>query len=200
MAAMSWRISMAQSNPLEQERAFGGVIDVLNAIGAVYAIWGGLAVVAYGEPRFTMDMDILLSPYGFVEALFVKRLDEMAYHVDKGAVLNALAGGYFNVIHLPTHIKTDFYVPQEPLLHQMLQNRIWQPFDDIRQAAYISADAAIVSKLHAYAESNSTRHLDDIASIVRIQGSALNQAEIDGQAARLGVIGVWRELWKANSP
>jgi hypothetical protein len=54
--------------------------------------------------------------------------------------------------------------------------------------------------LRAYAESNSTRHLDDIASIVRIQGSALNQAEIDGQAARMGVIGVWRELWKANSP
>jgi hypothetical protein len=84
---------MAQSNPLEQERAFGGVVDVLTAVGAVYAIWGGLAVIAYGEPRFTMDMDVLLSPYGFVEALFIKRLDEMTYHVDKGAVLNALAGG-----------------------------------------------------------------------------------------------------------
>jgi hypothetical protein len=191
---------MGQSNPLEQERAFGGVVDVLNAVGAVYAIWGGLAVVAYGEPRFTMDMDVLLSPSGFLEALFVKRLDEMAYHVDKGAVLNALAGGYFNAIHLPTNIKTDFYVPQEPLLRHMLQNRIWLPFDDIRQAAYISADAAIVSKLRAYAESNSTRHLDDIASIVRVQGKALNQAEIDVQAARMGVIGVWRELWKANLP
>lgn len=45
----------------EHGQAFGGVIDVLEAIGAQYAIWGGVAVIAYGEPRFTQDMDILLS-------------------------------------------------------------------------------------------------------------------------------------------
>ena len=60
----------------EQSQAFGGVIDVLEAIGANYAIWGGLAVVAYGEPRFTQDMDILLSPRQFPVALFVRRLQE----------------------------------------------------------------------------------------------------------------------------
>lgn len=38
------------TDPLEQSQAFGGVIDVLEAIGAIYAIWGGLAVVAWGEP------------------------------------------------------------------------------------------------------------------------------------------------------
>jgi hypothetical protein len=58
----------------DQSQAFGGVIDVLEAIEAQYAIWGGLAVVAYGEPRFTHDMDILLSPDGFAAALFVRRL------------------------------------------------------------------------------------------------------------------------------
>jgi len=49
-------------NDYEQNLTFGGVIDVLEAIGASYAIWGGIAVVAYGEPRFTQDMDILLNP------------------------------------------------------------------------------------------------------------------------------------------
>jgi hypothetical protein len=49
----------------EQSKAFGGVIDALEAIGAEYAIWGGLAVVAYGEPRFIQDLDILRSPAGF---------------------------------------------------------------------------------------------------------------------------------------
>ena len=29
----------------DQSQVFGGVIDVLEAVGAVYAIWGGLAVV-----------------------------------------------------------------------------------------------------------------------------------------------------------
>lgn len=46
--------------PLEQQQAFGGVIDVLEAIGAAYAIWGELAVVMYGQPRFTLDMESCL--------------------------------------------------------------------------------------------------------------------------------------------
>jgi hypothetical protein len=101
----------APSDPLEQSRAFGGVIDVLEAIGAIYAIWGGLAVVAWGEPRFTMDMDILLSHRQFALELFVRRLDETHYQVDGQSVQRAvMGGGYFNVIHLYTHIKTDFFV------------------------------------------------------------------------------------------
>ena len=84
----------------DQSQAFGGVIDVLEAIGAKYAIWGGMAVVAYGEPRFTQDMDILLSPEKFAAPLFVRRLHETHYHADEIAVNRAMSGGYFNVIHL----------------------------------------------------------------------------------------------------
>ena len=64
----------------DQAQAFGGVIDVLEAIRARYAIWGGLAVVAYGEPRFTQDMDILLSPERLNVPMFVHRLQETHQH------------------------------------------------------------------------------------------------------------------------
>ncbi|UCC52356.1 MAG: hypothetical protein JSV68_00020, partial [Anaerolineaceae bacterium] len=87
----------------EQGQAFGGVIDVLEAIGAKYAIWGGIAVLAYGEPRFTQDMDILLSPDQFAVSLFVNRLRETHYHVDEISVNQAMSGGFFNVIHLGYH-------------------------------------------------------------------------------------------------
>ena len=193
------------SEPLEQSRAFGGVIDVLEAIGALYAIWGGLAVVAWGEPRFTMDMDILLSHRQFARELFVRRLDETHYHVDGQSVQRALMdGGYFNVIHRVTHIKTDFYGPRgqaagiERLLEQALENRVMLPFDESRQAAYVSAEGAIASKLHAFAQSRSTRHLDDIGSIIRVQGSRLDGGALDILAARLGVLGAWRALWEEN--
>lgn len=182
----------------EQSQAFGGVIDVLEAIGANYAIWGGLAVVAYGEPRFTQDMDILLSPRQFPVALFVRRLQETHYHVDEIAVNRALGGGFFNVIHLGYHIKTDFYVPIEPDLLAMLADRVHLSFDEMRQAAYIRPTSVIVAKLRAYENSASTRHLDDIASIVRLQGKKLDQAKIDRAAAQLGLLGVWRALWETN--
>lgn len=185
-------------NEYEQGQAFGGVIDVLAAVGATYAIWGGLAVVAYGEPRFTQDMDILLSPQHFALTLFVRRLQEMHYHVDETAVARAMNGGFFNVIHLGYHIKTDFYVPVEPELLAMIAERVSLPFDEGRRADYLTPTAVIVAKLRAYGESQSTRHLEDIASTVRLQGKQLNAEYLDIRAARLGLLGPWRALWQKN--
>lgn len=185
--------------PYDQNQAFGTVIDVLEAIGATYAIWGGLAVVAYGEPRFTQDLDILLSPRGFATDLFVQRLQKQNYHVDSIAVCKALHGGFFNVIHLHYHIKTDFYIPVEPSLLAMFESRLHLPFDTIRQAAYITPQNVVIAKLRAYENSRSTRHLDDIASIIRLQAKKLDPAALDAVAAQLGVFGPWRSMWEANT-
>lgn len=184
----------------EQSQAFGGVIDVLEAIGAHYAIWGGMAVVAYGEPRFTQDMDILLSPERFAVPLFVHRLRESYYHVDEIAVNGALGGGFFNVIHLAYHIKTDFYVPVVPELLAMIVERVYLPFDEMRRAAYITPTSVVVAKLRAYQDSQSTRHLDDIASVVRLQGTELDRERIEVMAAHSGLLGIWRALWEQNLP
>jgi hypothetical protein len=182
----------------EQNQAFGGVIDVLEAIGARYAIWRGLAVVAYGEPRFTQDLDILLSPEGFAVSLLVRRLGETHYHVDEISVRQAMTGGYFNVIHLGYHVKTDLYVPVEPELRAMIAERVTLPFDETRRAAYVTPTAAIEAKLRAREDSRSGRPLDDIASIVRLQGNKLDGKRLDIAAARLGLMGVCRTLWGEN--
>lgn len=182
--------------PYDQAQVFGGVIDVLEAVGAVYAIWGGLAVVAYGEPRFTQDMDVLLRGESLAKAPFVRQLHETHYHVDERAVIEAaLSGGSFNVIHLHYAIKVDFYVPHEPELRAMIDERVYLPFDQMRRAAYVTATGVIVAKLRAYLDSGSTRHLDDIAGIVRVQAERLDVRQLDRRAAQLGCYGVWRALW-----
>lgn len=186
------------SRDYDQGQAFGGVIDVLEAIDATYAIWGGMAVVVYGEPRFTQDMDVLLDPNSLRTDLFVRRLTETHYHVDRIAVQRALMGGFFNVIHLHYQIKVDFYVPNEPPLRAMLAERVYLPFDEMRRAAYVTPSSLVVAKLRAFDDSQSTRHLDDIASIIRVQGAELDAATIDVAAARIGVFGVWRALWDEN--
>lgn len=182
----------------DQNLAFGRVIDVLEAIGARYAIWGGLAVVAYGEPRFTQDMDVLLNPDGFIVPLFIRRLCESHYHVDEAAVRRAMGGGFFNVIHLDYQIKTDFYIPVEAELLTMIAERLYLPFDETRRAAYITPASVVITKLRAYEESGSTRHLEDIASIVRLQGNKLDSRRLDIVAARLGLLGLWRAILEEN--
>lgn len=187
-------------NPYEQGQAFGGVIDVLEAIGANYAIWGGLAVVAYGEPRFTQDMDILLSPISLDVSLFVRTLAKTHYHVDEIAVNRAMSGGFFNVIHLHYFIKTDFYVPVEPEFQAMIAQRVYVPFDEMRRAAYITPTSLVAAKLKAYADSQSTRHLDDIASVIRLQTDKLDKQRLEMTAAQLDLLAIWRSLWEQNQP
>lgn len=186
------------SYPEEQGKAFGGVIDVLEALEARYAIWGGIAVVMYGEPRFTHDMDILLEALYLPVKSFVRLLRQSHYHVDEAAVQNALAGGFFNVIHEYYQAKIDFYVPHEPELRAMIVERVYLPFDEIRRAAYVTATSVVLAKLRAYYDSQSTRHLDDIASLIRIQGDDLDQEKITIAAIRLGLLSVWKVLWETN--
>lgn len=184
----------------DQGHSFGGVIDVLEAVGAEYAIWGGMATIAYGEPRFTQDMDILLRGASLAIRPFQNRLIESHYYVDEPTMIAATSsGGFFNVIHQHYAVKIDFYVPVEPYLLKLIDDRVYLPFDQMRRAAYVTAAGVVAAKLRAYVDSASTRHLDDIAGIIRVQGRRIDPAPLDRLAAELGCFGVWRALWAENS-
>jgi len=67
-------------------------------------------------------------------------------------------------------------------------------FDEFRQASYMPPESVILTKLRAYQEGRSTRHLDDIEGILRVSGPELDLIYVDRAAARTGVLGTWREL------
>ena len=43
----------------EQQEVFGNVVDVLERLDIPYMIVGSVASMAYGEPRLTLDMDVV---------------------------------------------------------------------------------------------------------------------------------------------
>lgn len=181
---------------VEQNRAFGGVIDIFEATGIEYVIWGGVAVVTYGEPRFTRDMDVVVRlRYSEADTL-ARLLEETGYSVSVEAIRDAVDRYfYFNAIHLETGIKVDFYVaPRDPIYAWAFKHRRMKNFDEFRQAAYMPPESVILTKLQAYQESSSTRHLDDVESILRVSGPELDLAYVHREAARIGVFGTWREL------
>jgi len=181
---------------LEQQRAFGGVIDILEATGIEYVIWGGVAVVMYGEPRFTQDMDVVVRLAYDQANTFARLLEEDGYYVSVEAIRDALDRHfYFNVIHLETGVKIDLCVAgRDPLQAWAFEHRRVLNFDEFRRASYMPPESVILAKLRAYQEGGSTRHLDDVAGILRTSGRELNLDYVGREAARMEVFGTWREL------
>lgn len=186
---------MAESD-IEQHQAFAGVIDILEAIGIEYVIWGGVAAVAYGEPRFTYDMDLVVKLDGQRARLMAQALEQDHYYVSLPSMLDAASqGGYFNVIHFYSNVKIDFFVPgRDPIIQWAFDHRRTLAFDEMRQAYYMPPEAVILTKLRTYRDSGSTRHLDDIEGILRVSGPGLDRVYVEREAARMGMLGVWREL------
>jgi len=181
---------------LEQNRAFGGVIDILEAVGIEYAIWGGVAAATYGEPRFTQDMDIVVRLSHSEANTLARLLEEDGYYVSIEAIRDAVDRHfYFNTIHLETSIKIDFYVAgRDPIHKWAFEHRQTRDFDEFRQAAYMPPESVVLTKLQAYQDSDSTRHLDDIEGILRVSGPELDLDYISREATRLGAFGIWRDL------
>ena len=181
---------------LDQTRAFGGVVDILEAMGVEYLIWGGVAAALYGEPRFTQDMDLVLRLDHHRGETLARLLTEDGYYVSPGAVRDAVERHFhFNAIHLETGIKVDFFVVgPDPVLAWAFEHARRQPFDEVRSAVFMPPEAVILAKLRAYEASGSDRHRRDIEGILRVSGPHLDMDYIGLAAARLDLAHLWREL------
>jgi len=103
-------------------------IEPLDRLGIVYMVTGSVAAMAYGEPRMTTDVDVVLSLAPgeadplldcFPEADFYRPPEEVVRHE-----INRAARGHFNVIQHATGMKADFYpAGDDPLSAQALERR-----------------------------------------------------------------------------
>lgn len=181
---------------LEQNRAFGGVIDILEAMGIEYVIWGGVAAIMYGEPRFARDMDVVVRLHHNQVGTLARVLEEDGYYVSVEAIRDAVDRHfYFNAIHIETGIKVGFLVAgRDPIHVWAFEHRQVKNFDEFRRASCMPPESVILTKLRAHQDNGSTRHLDDIKGILRVSGPELDLAYVNREAAREGVFGTWRQL------
>jgi hypothetical protein len=89
--------------------AFEPVRSALDRAAIRYAIGGSWASTAFGEPRFTNDVDILAEFTEENVKQFLANLPE-TFYVDAEEALSAIRRGRpFNVIHIPMAFKFDFF-------------------------------------------------------------------------------------------
>ena len=165
------------------------VADFCERESVPYRIVGSMASMAYGEPRFTNDIDVLVDlPVEKIETLcreFPSPDFFIAPHAVRQAILNR---HQFNILHIPAGLKVDMILAADTEFDRRnLDTGQRLRCEGAYDALFASPENVILKKLVYYQEGGSEKHLRDIASMLAIQGDQIDQAYLDNWASELGV-------------
>ena len=176
-----------------------GLIDLfvrpLHEAQVDYFVTGGIATIVYGEPRFTRDIDLVLGVHPHDAERFLALWPPDAFYAPPREVFETESArpvyGHFNLVHVDSGLVADCYVAGNDPLHAWAFERV-QTFDvDGLPLRVAPVEYVIVRKLSYFAQSGSTRHLEDIARMRRIQGDAIDVAQVESWAQSLGIEAAW---------
>jgi hypothetical protein len=166
------------------------VAGILDALGIRYTTGGSIASSIAGEPRSTVDIDIVAELDEPRVTALVSALSS-TFYVDDRAVLRAVrTRGIVNVIHQDTQLKVDLHVAGgTPLDEQQLQRRTPVEVGAGRILYVHPPEDILLQKLRWYRRGGETsdRQWRDILGIVRVQGDRLDRRYLIDHAPTLGV-------------
>jgi len=187
----------------DQRIFYRRLIEALERLDIPYAIGGSVAAMVYSEPRFTIDIDVMLD----AQPRDLKRLtDEInswqIYISPLETILETSMphGLPFNVIDGTLGTKADFYVAKQSGLDASAMARRRRMTWDTQtgsEAWFLSPEDVILYKLSYYRLSGevSQKHLIDISKMLAVIGSELDLDYIEHWATEIGVADLWRALW-----
>lgn len=108
--------------PIDPIAIAADVAAILEDLGIRYVIGGSVASSVMGEPRSTLDLDLMIEAGEPLVRSLVARLSETFYVDEQDAVESFGRGSSFNAIHFATSIKVDFF-PAEPFATRQLARR-----------------------------------------------------------------------------
>ncbi|HET7583825.1 MAG TPA: hypothetical protein VFK13_02900 [Gemmatimonadaceae bacterium] len=171
------------------------LLQPLHEAGIGYMVTGAVAAIAYGEPRMTNDVDIVVSlGPGDAERL-LSAFPASAYYVPPLDVLEEERKrsrfGHFNIMHLETALRADVYVAGDDPLHQWaLQRRRSEPVAG-GDVWFAPVEYVIVRKLEYYQLSGSDRHLRDVRGILRVSATSIDDRILHDLLRERGLLQTW---------
>jgi hypothetical protein len=160
-------------------------------------VTGSVAAMLYGEPRVTHDIDFVV----FLRVEDVSRLSSIfpapVFYVPPVAViLEEIARetiGHFNILHIESGLKADFYPAGRDELHAWAFRHLRQYVIGTQPISLAPPEYIILRKLQYLRDGGSEKHLRDIRSLLAISGELLDRSALAGWLNRLELNEEWRK-------
>lgn len=184
----------------ELKAFFAYVVGVLERLDIPYMVVGGFAAIFYGEPRLTLDVDIVVDMKPEHVEPFVAAFPIPGYYVSEDGIRDSLRRRYpFNVIEPATGAKIDLVpLPRDPFTRAAFQRRQRLAYDHAgNSATFITPSDIVLAKLLAFQETGSDKHLRDARGVLVTQWGRLNLEAIRRDAQAGGVLELFEDILEA---
>ena len=172
------------------------LIAVLERLDVPYMLVGSLASAAYGEPRMTQDIDVVVDLGEQQVGALCRAFASGEYYVSESAALDALRRRtQFNIIHVGSGTKIDLVIlPVGPWgKAEFARRQRMQILPDLEGYCARPEDI-ILSKMEHYREGGSEKHLRDIMGILKVSGDAVDRSYVTRWADGMGLADIWQAI------
>jgi len=177
-------VTIGSADPLHVAARVAAALDALDV---AYSIGGSLAGSFAGEPRATLDIDMVVALEATHVPALVRAL-ENDFYIDSDALHRAVTErSTTNLIHQRTSIKVDLFIAGgTPLDEALLHRRVRLSGQDLWVH---SPEDILLQKLRWFRRGGevSDRQWRDVLGIVRVQGQRLDHEYLTAGALRLQV-------------
>jgi len=177
------------------------ILDALEASGVEYLIGGAIAEWAWGEPRATQDLDIVINLPIKAVRRFSKELEKRKMLVPIDIILSTMmedrADIPLNAIHMYSGLKADLYLVRDgdKLRQSAFRRRVLIDYGLPIGRVYVhSPEDLILYKLIYLGLSGQPKHARDISAILRAKKDKLDFGYIDEWVNQLGLGSIWKEM------
>jgi hypothetical protein len=177
------------------------VIEALEALGIEYLIGGAVAAWAWGEPRSTMDLDLVANVLPESAVVLSQELEKRNMLVPADIIMDTIMEDKEDIpisaIHLYSGFKADIYLlrPLDELRHNALARRQVVDYGPPIGKIYVhSPEDLILYKVWFFSLSHQTKHIRDIAAIMKSQGDKIDFQYLATWMERKGLQSIWKEL------